>query len=69
MIPMRVDVLILDDRDALLDSVVEPLTAFEVSAIGVPSAEMGRARLEEISPAVISRDVSLSGISVFDFIR
>lgn len=64
-----VDVLMVDDETALVDSVVEYFTAFDVSAMGVGTAEEAVALLETITPGVILLDVNLPGMSGFTFTR
>lgn len=66
---MGVDVLVVDDEAAIVDSIVEYLSAFDLSAVGVGTAEAALERLDELDPAVVVLDVNLPGMNGFRFTR
>ena len=63
------DVLIIDDEAELAASMVEYLSAFDVQAVAVGSAEEGLAYLARTEPGLILLDVNLPGMNGFTFTR
>ena len=66
---MRVQVLMVEDEDALAASTTEYLATFGVSAHHVPDAERAHAFLAEHEADLILLDINLPGASGYDFCR
>ena len=64
-----VDVLMVEDQEALASSTVEYLTLSGVSAAYVSSAEEAHAALASRKPKLVILDVNLPGLSGFEFCR
>ena len=64
-----VDVLMVEDQEALASSTVEYLTLSGVSAAYVSSAEEAHAALASRKPKLVLLDVNLPGLSGFEFCR